>query len=379
MRLQLYRYEKGWNDPFDRTLDSSRTLLLTFGEMGRNETIDRAVKEICEAFPTAIHVGCSGAGEIFDKEVLEHSLVAAAVRFEKSSIRSAIRSIEAPEDSYRIGMDLAKELEAPDLKGVLVISEGLVINGTDLTRGINEVLPESVVVTGGLAGDDDRFEKTYVFDEACEPRSGRVSAVGFYGEAVGIASGFKGGWDRFGVERIITASKKNVLYTLNDEPALEVYKRYLGKHVADLSASALLFPLAIRESRQDDELKVRTVLAIDEKSQSITFAGDMPQGGYATFMKANFDRLIDGAYEAAEEAAQSIDSSGDLLSIAISCVGRKLVLKYRTEEELEAVLDALPPGTRQVGFYSYGEISPMHEGRCDLHNQTMTLTLLWER
>ena len=379
MRLQLYRYEKVWNAPFDTTLDSTRTLLLTFGEMGRNETIDRALKEICEAFPQAIHVGCSGAGEIYDNEVLEHSLVAAVVQFEKSTIRSTIRSIERAEDSRRIGMEIAKDLEAPDLKGILVISEGLVINGSELTGGMNEVLPDSVIVTGGLAGDEDRFEKTYVLDEGCRPQSGRVSAVGFYGESVGISSGFKGGWDRFGVDRIITESKKNVLYSLNGEPALAVYKRYLGKHAADLPASALFFPLAVRESKDDNKLKVRTVLAVDEENQSITFAGDIPQGGYAAFMRANFDRLIDGAYEAAEESARTIDGKGPLLSIAISCVGRKLVLKYRTEEELEAVLDALPEGTRQIGFYSYGEISTMHKGECDLHNQTMTLTLLWER
>jgi hypothetical protein len=233
-------------------------------------------------------------------------------------------------------------------------------------------------VTGGLAGDDDRFEKTYVVGEECRVESGLVSAVGFYGESFQIATGYKGGWDKFGIEREITSSRKNVLYTLNNEPALEVYKRYLGKHAAELPASALLFPLAIRESKETEETKVRTVLAVDEEAQSITFAGDMPQGGYATFMKANFDRLIDGAYEAAEQLAEGREIGKAALSIAVSCVGRKLLLKQRTEEELEAILDVLPEGTRQIGFYSYGEISPMHTGKCDLHNQTMTLTLFWE-
>ncbi len=379
MQLRLYRFEKEWNEPFDRSLDSETTLLLTFGELGRNEAVDRALKEICGAYPKSIHAGCSSAGEIFDEELLEHSLVAAVAKFEKTSIRKAIRTVESADESRLIGAELAKELAAPDLKGVLVISEGLQINGTELTKGLNEILPDSVTVTGGLAGDDDRFERTYVVAEGCEPRSGAVSAVGFYGDSIGIASGFKGGWDRFGVERVITASRKNVLYTLNDEPALEVYKRYLGKHAAELPASALLFPLAIRESKEDGELKVRTVLAVDEESQSITFAGDMPQGGYATFMKANFDRLIDGAYEAAEMVVKGERIEGDALSVAISCVGRKLLLKQRAEEELEATLDVFPEGTRQIGFYSYGEISPMHSGRCDLHNQTMTLTLYWER
>jgi hypothetical protein len=59
-------------------------------------------------------------------------------------------------------------------------------------------------------------------------------------------------------------------------------------------------------------------------------------------------------------------------------VGRRLVLGSRTEEEIEATLEVLPKGTQQIGFYSYGEISPYTAGTCDLHNQTMTLTTLSE-
>jgi hypothetical protein len=286
--------------------------------------------------------------------------------------------IASPEASKKIGREFAASLVAEDLKAIFVISEGLTINGSELAAGINSVISPEIIVTGGLAGDDDRFEKTYILTERCRPEPKVVSAIGFYGEDFRIASGYKGGWDRFGIEREITSSKKNILYTLNNEPALEVYKRYLGKHAEELPASALLFPLAIRESKESEETKVRTVLAVNEAEQSITFAGDMPEGGYATFMKANFDRLIDGAYEAAETMAENRDIRMDALGIAISCVGRKLLLKQRTEEELEATLDVLPEGTRQIGFYSYGEISPMHSGACDLHNQTMTLTLIWE-
>ena len=77
--------------------------------------------------------------------------------------------------------------------------------------------------------------------------------------------------------------------------------------------------------------------------------------------------------------ARNGDGDGvQTLAIAISCVGRRLVLGERTEEETEATLDVLPDGTQQIGFYSYGEISPLSSGRCDLHNQTMTLTTISE-
>ena len=378
MKVRLYRYTDEWNEPFDTTLDSESTLLLMFGEMGRNSRVDAAIRQICESYPKSTAAGCSDAGEIFEDELFEHSLVVAVVQFEKSRIRKIEYPIHSADDSKKIGMELARSLADDDLKAIFVISEGLNINGSELTAGINAVVPEHVMVTGGLAGDDDRFEKTYVLKEDCQPASQYVSAIGFYGNHFHMASGYRGGWDKFGVERKITSSRKNILYTLNGEPALEVYKRYLGKHAEELPASALLFPLAIRESKESDETKVRTILAIDEESQSITFAGDMPEGGYATFMKANFDRLIDGAYEAAETMAEGSDVKMDALCIAISCVGRKLLLKQRTEEELEATFDVLPKGTHQIGFYSYGEISPMHSGQCDLHNQTMTLTLVWE-
>ncbi|WP_201351803.1 FIST signal transduction protein [Hydrogenimonas urashimensis] len=375
----MYRFSDRWSEPFDRSLDSESTVVLMFGAIDREKALDAALQEVCEAYPLAIKAGCSGAGEIFDDELFEHSLVVAVVRLEKSRVKKVAFPIDSPDESKRIGAELARSLmKEKELKAVLVLSEGLTINGSELTRGINSVLPRDIVVTGGLAGDDDRFEKTFVVDDQCSALPRMVSAIGFYGDHFRIASGYQGGWDRFGIEREITSSKKNVLYTLNNEPALEVYKRYLGKHADELPASALLFPLAIRESKESAETKVRTVLAVSEEDQSITFAGDMPEGGFATFMKANFDRLIDGAYEAAETMAEGQTVTMDALSIAISCVGRKLLLKQRTEEELEAALDVLPKGVRQIGFYSYGEISPMHSGMCDLHNQTMTLTLLWE-
>ena len=104
----------------------------------------------------------------------------------------------------------------------------------------------------------------------------------------------------------------------------------------------------------------------------------MPEGAYAQFMRANFDRLIQGASDAATLATPISTDSAPTLSVAISCVGRRMVLGQRTEEEVEATFDVLPKGVQQIGFYSYGEISPYSTGQCDLHNQTMTLTTISE-
>jgi len=251
------------------------------------------------------------------------------------------------------------------------------VNGTELVRGLSSVLPSSVVVTGGLAGDGDRFVRTWVIVDGM-PRSGFASAVGFYGEQIRIGHGSKGGWDIFGPERIVTRSKGNELYELDGRPALELYKEYLGERASGLPATGLLFPLALRSDPSRSEQIVRTILAVDEDQQSMTFAGDIPQGSRAQLMKANFDRLVEGAFAAALMTKDGDGRSEPKLAIAISCVGRRLVLGERAEEEVEATLEALPKGTQQIGFYSYGEISPVANGRCDLHNQTMTLTVISE-
>jgi len=137
--------------------------------------------------------------------------------------------------------------------------------------------------------------------------------------------------------------------------------------------------LSLRVGSGEGEV-VRTILSVDEQAQSMTFAGGMPEGVYARFMKANFDRLVDGAHEAAKISyQQAIGSSSPDLAILISCVGRKLVLKQRTEEEVEAVRGVLGARTALTGFYSYGELCPAApNANCELHNQTMTITTFSE-
>jgi len=205
---------------------------------------------------------------------------------------------------------------------------------------------------------------------------GFVTAVGCYGDNVRIGHGSKGGWDRFGPERRVTKSKGNILLELDGHPALQLYKEYLGDRAAGLPATGLLFPLALRADQSDSKSLVRTILAVNEDDQTLTFAGDIPEGSLAQLMKANFDRLVQGASEAATTTTLSSDGDACTLAIAISCVGRRLVLGERTEEETEATLEVLPKETQQIGFYSYGEISPYATGACDLHNQAMTLTAL---
>ena len=376
MRLANYTYKKNWSAALDTSLDSLQTLIIVFGS-SNIETINKPLEELISSFPLATVIGASTAGEIAQDELLEEALVVAVIRFDHTAIRLVSQVITNPEECFKRGVVLAKSLLQDDLKGVFILSDGLNVNGSQLTKGINAVLPQNIVVTGGLAGDDDRFEQTWVIVDG-EPKPNFTTAVGFYGDNIHIGHGSKGGWDRLGMARKVTRSVDNVLYELDGQPALDIYKRYLGEQADGLPATGLLFPLELQENGSTEESKVRTILAVNEEEHSITFAGDIPEESNVTLMKANFDRLIDGASQAAESIALDEYNDEPLLNIAISCVGRRLVLKQRTEDELEATLESLPSQTKQIGFYSYGEISPLDSGCCDLHNQTMTLTLIWE-
>jgi hypothetical protein len=362
----------GWLAPLPPALDSVHTLVIVFGPADL-ERSGAALADIRRSFAKAAILGCSSAGEILGDRIHDGDVCVAIVRFSDTVLRTATAQIDGPAHSSAAGAAIAEQLAAPDLRAVLVLSDGLHVNGTALLRGMNSVLPPSVLVSGGLAGDGSRFKKTWVLDgKDVGPR--RKCAVGLYGDAVRLGHGSKGGWDPFGPERRVTRSHENVLFELDGRPALELYKRYLGEEAARLPLSGLLYPLALR--RGDGDPIVRTILQVDEETQSLTFAGDIPEGARVQLMHANFDRLIDGAADAALSTAR--DPSGPSLGIAISCVGRRLVLGERVEEEVEAALRELPSEVGFIGFYSYGEISPVASGRCELHNQTMTLTHIWE-
>jgi hypothetical protein len=378
MQVETFRWSSrdGWSVPRLPALDSPQTLVLAFGGSSLAEA-PQPLRELAAAYPTSCVAGCSTSGEILGSEIRDDGLSVAVVRFDDTTLRFASAPVERAADSEAAGEALARALVGPGLTGVLVLSDGLQVNGTPLVAGINKVVPAGTVVTGGLAGDGTRFQKTWVLVGG-EPRSGFVTAVGFAGSKVKIGHGSQGGWDIFGPERTITRSEGNVLFEIDGQPALDLYKTYLGERASGLPATGLLFPLAIRRPEGDGRQLVRTILAVDEAAKSLTFAGDVPVGWRGQLMKANFERLIGGAVDAANVTRERSGHGDSTLAVAISCVGRRLVLGERTEEEAEATLANLPPGTRQVGFYSYGELSPYVGGNCDLHNQTMTLTTITE-
>lgn len=373
----IYSPGQGWVKKNESNLGKLAGLVFLFGskDLLKKQIL---IDEVKEAYPLAQIVGCSTSGAIFGEEVYNDHIVCTAVQFEKTTIQIAREHIDSMGDSFIVAQRLAEKMDKERLVHIMILSEGLNINGSELTKGLNSMLNERVAVTGGLAGDQVNFIETVIVDNQAGVKN-MVLAIGFYGDHLQVGYGSMGGWDSFGVDREVTRSTGNILYELDGKPALELYKRYLGTHAADLPASALLFPLSYRPNHSETAL-VRTVLSVNEDDGSMVFAGDIPQSEYVRLMKANSDRLICGAGDAAEMSKVSLQNSDPDLAILISCVGRKLVLKQKVEEELDIIREVIGSRAAFTGFYSYGEICPSKpfEQHCELHNQTMTITVFKE-
>ncbi|HAT6325323.1 TPA: hypothetical protein JAJ74_002316 [Legionella pneumophila] len=385
MKIESFQYiqNQGWSIPTFPALDSENTLILVFASPIFRAN-SKPIEELAQAYKKSKIIGCSTAGEIFGPNIFDNSISVAVVQFESTKLQLAKTEVKSTEESYEAGIHLSKSLhQKQNPQSIFVLSDGLNVNGSELIKGLNQHAGKEVIITGGLAGDGADFKNTWIiYDGKIVDHC--IGAVGFYGNQIHVGHGSRGGWDIFGPERIITRSKANILYELDNQPALKLYKTYLGDRASELPAAGLLYPLAIRNpSAPDSQHIVRTILGVNEEEQSLIFAGDLPKGYYAQLMRANFDRLIVSANEAGENANDRLFKNGSLntqpvLAIDISCVGRRLVLGELTEEETETTLQSLPPKSIQIGFYSYGELSPLATGTCELHNQTMTITTLLE-
>ncbi|WP_406683361.1 FIST C-terminal domain-containing protein [Seonamhaeicola sp. MEBiC1930] len=370
---QLSLSEDNWNNELNNiTIDANIFLLFVSPSFKEKNSF---LKLLNSSYPKATIIGCSTAGEISDVSVNDKTVSLTAIKLNKVTHKKESVLIDNMTGSFEAGSRLANKLAADDLKHVIILSDGLNVNGADLVSGLKSRIPD-VSITGGLAADGSDFNETFIINnDAIVDKT--IIGLGLYGDELKVGYSSKGGWDSFGIERLVTKSESNILYELDGMPALEIYKSFLGEEAKNLPSSGLLFPLSMRVEGSTQPI-VRTILAVSEKDQSLTFAGNIPEGAYVRLMKANIDRLINGAEDSAIYANKEQENQSEL-AILISCVGRRLVLKQMVEEEVEVVRDVVGSKPCITGFYSYGEIAPFGEfSPCELHNQTMTITTLSE-
>lgn len=377
MKTKLHHFVQGqWNDN-EVAIDAEKCqLVLAFGSP---ELLMEAqyFEHLRKLYPSADIVSSSTAGEIIQDAVHDDSIVAIAIQLENSSLKTVKTRISEHADSYAAGVALKNLLDAEDLSGIFIISDGLMVDGSALVRGVSYNNTKKIPITGGLAGDAARFQKTYTgLNEVAS--QGNIIAVGFYGDNIHIGHGSLGGWDEFGYERKITRSDKNVLFEVDEEKALDLYKRYLGTFAEQLPGSALMFPMSMRVPGADKYL-IRTILATDDDANSMVFAGNMPEGSTVRLMRGDIQKLISASGTAAKDSVDSLFDHKPQLTLLLSCVGRKIIMDSKVEEEVLAAQEALGEDCTVAGFYTYGGLSPFGVGTaCELHNQTMTVTTFSE-
>lgn len=330
-------------------------------------------KSLTEKYPSAEIVLSSTAGEIAYNSVYDDSAVIIVISFEKTVIKTASLNIDDFSDSFELGKSIVQQFDAQGLTSILILSDGLLVNGSQLVTGMEAANQGKVLITGGLAGDGTQFDNTLVGLNGT-PKIGTVAAVGFYGDQIDVRSSSVSGWDVFGPERVVTKANGTNVYEIDNSSAVELYKIYLGPYIDDKTNTILLFPLALKLPGHSQYI-ARSILSVSHEKNCMIFSGDIPEGSAVRFMKANFVKLIDAADQAAKEITSDDASYSPELAILISCVGRRIILGKQVEEEVGVVSDYFTDKTAIVGFYSYGEISPqMNIGPCQLHNQTMTIT-----
>jgi hypothetical protein len=369
----LWTAHTGWPPQVPGGLGPSAQLVFLFGDLEAVE-ISGGLDVARTLYPNAHVMGCTTGGEIQGTRVRDGTVVLTAVAFEHTGVAVGQVPVNG-EGSFEAGVRLAGTLPPDGLRHVFLLSDGLAVNGSDLVEGISAIFPADVTVSGGLAADCFRFRATHVWCDG-PPVQSTVVALGLYGDRLRVGLAASTGWDTFGLDRLITKSRKNVLYEFDGRSALALYKQYLGEATI-LPSQALHYPLSLRVGNAQERV-MRTIIAVNEPEQSLTFAGNVPEGAYARLMRGNIEHLIDAAAEAAAASVRALNGVAPQLAVLVSCNGRRPVLKQRIEEEVEAVSEALGPDTAVTGFYSYGEVTPVGTGRAQLHNETMTVFALAE-
>jgi hypothetical protein len=374
--VQAYKkQDRDWHYISDK-INLNDPLVLVFANRLMLED-DAVLATIKEEFPYGHIVYASTAGEIIDIDVFDDSVTVVAMEFERSHFIVKTDNIfNHDKNTRQLGEALAKQMPAEGLKHLFVLSEGSFVSGTSLIKGLENDIANNVSITGGLCGDDVRYERTLAsYNE--KPKEGEIVLIGFYGETLEITFASHGGWLAFGPERVVTKAEGSTLYEIDGQPALDLYKKYLGEKAVEFTLSALMYPLNVTAPGKKNAV-VRAVVAPDMENHSMVFADVVPRDSRVQLIMISPDGIANGAQTASNLAMQGRKNKPEV-ALVVSCIGRKLVMSQRVEEEIELVNEIVGGQAAIAGFYSYGEIAPFHDTHeCELHNQTMTLTLISE-
>jgi hypothetical protein len=365
----------GWACAADpHPLDGLDTLVMLFGPASAL-TDTAALAPLRRHLPHSCWMAAAAPAIVAGRQAHDDGLSATVVRFDRTRVRRFQTDIGPDRSETTAARHLAAALaDSPGLAAVLVMVDALQVDGPALVEALVAALPAGLPVAGGLGGDGTAAAGT---GNDGTPQ-GSVCVIGLYGAHVHMARACRGGSIGFGPRRLVTRSEGQTVLDIDAQPALTLYREYLGRYADGLPEAASHFPLTVFRHGGDHHGVIRYVLDIDPARQSIRVAGDIPTGSQVQLSRAGRSELLDGAEQAARQVAPRLPADRPVLNLVVSCVGRRHVLGEQTEDELEPFDDHLPDGSLQVGFYSFGEISSIDGQRCEMHNMTFTAAALWE-
>jgi hypothetical protein len=329
-------------------------------------------------------IGCTTDGEISTTGFSLNSVVVLALASNRIRLQTA-HVEQISKDSYKAGIALAEKFQGLDTSYIQIFSDGLSGNADEIIQGIKTRLGDNINIAGGTAGDGAIFKQTFQYHNE-RVLSDSLVGVAFEGD-FHFATGVGCGWFPVGLSKEVTKAVGNVVYELDGQPALEVYKKFLGKHARSLPAVGVEYPLGLidpqREINDDSYFLCRATMGVDHRAGSITFAGDVPQGSLVKMTMGNEADIIGAVEKAVQSALRELQSKNPEVTPKViflySCMARKIVLGSKTGEEVMAIQNIVGSDVPIIGFYTYGEYAPIDKhGFSCFHNETATLTIIGE-
>jgi hypothetical protein len=333
--------------------------------------------QIQETFPGIQLIGCSTNGEM-----------SSVSGFQEDSLTLMVFSSDQVTISAGLGRGLSKNIEAAVQEAInmataglptppklcFAFPEGLCIDTALLVQTLHHSLGQQIPILGGMSADNLAFQQTYQFFRG-EVTSDTIPLLLFSGN-IHHSHGAASGWQLFSKKSKVTKAEGCIVYEIDDQPALDFYKQYLG--TADFHREYLSYPLAIFEDDTDDYY-LRTPVYHEEASGAVTFLSRVPLHATVQIAKTSRADTLTAAATSLQQATQNYPGQSPAAAFLISCASRRLVLGTRAKEEYETFQTHLPKDIPCCGFYSYGEIAPLQKlGKSQFHNQTFITVLLGE-
>lgn len=349
----------------------SPTLAIVFCSITqhRNEVVDYFNAAGVDVF------GSTTAGEIMDSEVMEKSTVVMLLNINKAHYKIFY---EASPETYtaanNLGLFAKRSFANPS---VVVISSGLTIDAEEIINGFSAA-DKNIPLFGGLAGDDLTMKGSYIFTNNQETSTGLIGLV-LDGDKINVKGLATSGWDNIGIEKTITKSVGNIVYTIDDEPAVDVFVKFFQftKSVDDtaeiIAQNFAQYPLQLK--KENGNTVLRAPLMVDIESRALIFAGGIPQGSKVKFsVQPGFD-LIEKTTERVRALKSGMPEADAI--IMFSCKARHMALGPMTGDEAGMIRSIW--NKPLIGFFTYGEIGTAKDSVCDFHNETCSMVILEEK